>query len=931
MRRLHAFVVLTLLVSVLWGAGVGQASPPVQARAPRILLRTGTFAPLAGEMPDIPAGLGREGYPAGQRGYYIVQFEGPIQQAWKDQVSALGGELLDYIPEFAFKVRMTPEQAQQVGHLQEVAWVGVFQPAYKLAPGLRRDGLQLYRVQLEQGVDFPAVARDVARLGPEVLQQEGAVLLVGASFSQLRAVAQVLDVAWVENYTPRETNNEYGAGAILGSTVANANGYDGSTQIVGVADTGLGGGTASTAHPDIPASRIVAIYDWNGPSSSGCYVTVDDGAVDVDSGHGTHVSGSVLGDGGPNGEGLGTAPAARLVFQAVEDWVDYQRFCAWLYADAYGLIGLPDDLHSLFQQAYNAGARIHTNSWGSAVAGEYTLDSANTDDFIWDNPDIAILFSSGNNGIDANSDGLVDNDSLGSPSTAKNVITVGATENQREDGYPCDPGVSYTNCASQGGHNNLGTYGSSWPEDYPANPLYSDPMAGNAEQMAAFSSRGPTDDGRIKPDVVAPGTWVLSSYSSLYQEGYDASANPRNGLWQYDGWGYPMSQTYKYMGGTSMSTPLVAGGAAVVRDYYQKAHGHSASAALVKATLINSAVDILDENNDGVNDNDYPIPNMHEGWGRVDLANATDGSHQYVEQTVGLSTGGQDSYQFSVAMSGQPFKVTLVWSDYASTEAASKNLVNDLDLVVTAPGGVVYRGNVFGGGWSQTGGSADRTNNVENVYVQSAAAGTWTVQVSGYNTPYGPQPFALVVDGAFGAALEPTDTSTPTNTPIPTDTTVPTDTATPTITPTPSNTPTSTPIPTDTLVPTDTPIPTDTAIPTDTPIPTITPTPAGCTNCLRVTSISMSGTATRNKAYATGVVTVRDENNAAVGGATVYVTWRLPNGSTRTASGNTNSSGEVSFSTLSNRGTYTLTVTNITKAGYTFDSENSVLSASITL
>ena len=78
-----------------------------------------------------------------------------------------------------------------------------------------------------------------------------------------------------------------------------------------------------------------------------------------------------------------------------------------------------------------------------------------------------------------------------------------------------------------------------------------------------------------------------------------------------------------------MSNPLVAGGAAVVRDYYQKAHGHSASAALVKATLINSAVDLLNEDNDGANNNALPIPNVYEGWGRVNLAAAVDGSRAY--------------------------------------------------------------------------------------------------------------------------------------------------------------------------------------------------------------------------------------------------------------------------------------------------------------
>jgi hypothetical protein len=83
------------------------------------------------------------------------------------------------------------------------------------------------------------------------------------------------------------------------------------------------------------------------------------------------------------------------------------------------------------------------------------------------------------------------------------VITVGASENDRRSHFECDAALTYTTCAAQGGQNSIFTYGSAWPERYPANPLRDDPSAGNAEQMAAFSSRGPTSDGRIKPDVVA--------------------------------------------------------------------------------------------------------------------------------------------------------------------------------------------------------------------------------------------------------------------------------------------------------------------------------------------------------------------------------------------------------------------------------------------
>ncbi|MCB0037639.1 MAG: S8 family serine peptidase, partial [Anaerolineales bacterium] len=457
----------------------------------------------------------------------------------------------------------------------------------------------------------------------------------------------------------------------------------------------------------------------------------------------------------------GTAPAAGLVFQATENYVRVSNFCQLFGgypAYAYFLTGLPADLNDLYQQAYDDGARIHANSWGSAQAGVYTSNSAQTDSFIWNNPDMTITFSAGNDGADANNNGVVDNDSIGSPATAKNVITVGASENDRPDDFPCDTSLTYTSndayqsgqtCNSMGGTNNLGTAGSRW--GFTAEPLNSDLSAGNAEQMAPFSSRGPTDDGRIKPDIVAPGTWILSTFSPLYPQGYGTQTNPQNGAFQYDGWGMPYNSYYKYMGGTSMSNPIAAGAATVVRDYFQKAHSHNASAALVKASLINSAVDLLDENNDGSNDNDYPIPNVHEGWGRINVDKATDGSLVWVDNTTGLNTGNNTTYQYNVSTAGQPFKVTLVWSDYPSTESASQNLVNNLNLVVTAPGGTVYRGNVFNNGWSQAGGSSDNVNNVENVYIQSAAAGTWTVQIVGQNVPQGPQPFALIVDGTFGA------------------------------------------------------------------------------------------------------------------------------------------------------------------------------------
>jgi PKD repeat protein len=754
--------VLSLLLLVV--PGLIQAGPPIKNNVPKIRLGGKAFAPSQGEKLVIPPGLAIKGYRARERGYYIVQFSGPIYQNWKEQVAGTGAELLDYIPDFAFRVRMTPAQALEVEELESVIWVGLYQPAYKLSPDLIRNGTHVYKVRLERSSDVKAVRAAIARSGAQVLTHKGNIVKVAANSAQLNAIARVLDVAWVENFMMWEKHNEYAAGQILGGNMANSSGYDGSSQIIGIADTGLGDGTYDTAYPDIPSDRILTIIDW--PGSSGTIdiwcklVVVGDHSVDVDSGHGTHLALSALG-------AKGTAPGAKLFFQSVENYVDFQGGWAdpttdfWCYfdhgyVDGYYLIGIPSNIGDLFQQAYNGGARVHSDSWGTDAMGAYTVDSRNADLFIWNHQDMTITYSAANSGRDANGDGVVDSDSIGAPSTAKNVITVGASENNRQENYPCDTSLTYTShdpyqpgetCSSMGGNNYLGTWGQRYPSNFPSGPIASDVTAGNAEQMAGWSSRGPTNDGRIKPDVVAPGTWILSGYSDKYQEGYDVSVNPQNSAFQWDGWGMPESEQYKYMGGTSMSSPLVAGASAVVRDFYQKEDDHNASAALVKATLINSAHDLLDENNDGFNDNDFPIPNDHEGWGRVDLANATDGSHQYRDETTGLATVGSSTYQYSVAPGGH-FKVTLVWSDYPSATGVSKNLVNDLDLVVTSPGGTIYYGNVFSGGWSIPGGTVDRINNVENVYIQFPEEGTWKVDVKGYNVPQGPQPFALVVDGA---------------------------------------------------------------------------------------------------------------------------------------------------------------------------------------
>ena len=690
---------------------------------------------------------------SGRTNTYVVQLAGPVLESWKTALTDAGADLQEYVPQFAFRVRMTPAAAARVRRLDFVSSVTVIRAEQKFAPRLRRNGVLPYIVRLDRSAVPDEVEAALRLAGVQVLRR-GSQLLMVADSTQLDRVGDIDGVATIEDFALRIKHNEFGGGQIMGSALANASGFDGSTQTIAIADTGLGFGTAAGAHADIDPVRVGSIVNWPGVTDF-CFETIaNDGPQDVDTGHGTHVATAALGAGNATGAGRGTAPGAHLVFQAIENYAVPSLLCSLIYGlpEGYYLVGLPDNIGDLFNQAYLQNARVHSNSWGAEVAGAYSADSANADAFVWSHRDLAVTFSAGNSGVDSDGDGIVDDTSINAPGTAKNVITVGASENDRQSHFECDAALTYTTCAAQGGQNAIFTYGSAWPERYPANPLRDDPSAGNAEQMASFSSRGPTSDGRIKPDVVAPGTWNLSGYSTMFQQQYDGSPNPANGAYQYDGWGFPADQFHKYMGGTSMAAPLVAGGAAVVRDFYQKSRGHQASAALVKAVLINSAVDLLDENNDGVLDNANPIPNIHEGWGRVDLVNATDASDVFFDEAASLSTGNTASHTFEVLSAGAPLKVTLAWTDYPASTSAVTSLVNDLDLTVTAPDGTIYKGNVFSGGWSAPGGSVDRLNNVENVYVFSAAAGTWTIDVSGYNVPSGPQTFALVVDTVQAAA-----------------------------------------------------------------------------------------------------------------------------------------------------------------------------------
>ena len=472
----------------------------------------------------------------------------------------------------------------------------------------------------------------------------------------------------------------------------------GKGQVAAVADTGL-----DAEHPDF-AGRVRQVVALGRPNN----------ASDPH-GHGTHVSGSVLGDGSASdGKYRGVAPEATLYFQSLLD-------------KRGGLGGLPVSLTDLFEPAYQAGARVHNNSWGAATESMYTIESTDVDAYVAERRDMLVVIAAGNEGVAAQAlhaqPGFVDWLSIGSPASCKNALTVGAARSSRTEGGLSDR-----------------SYGQVWRDDYPDGPIGDAKVSGDPQCLAAFSSRGPTDDRRIKPDVVAPGTDIVSTRSA------DA---PKNHFWGL----VPGNDRYGYMGGTSMATPLVSGCAVLVRQYFTDVRGHARpSAALLKATLINGARWLSGD--DAVAD--WPKrPNYHQGFGAVSLADSLPNTGAPDLRLEFLDTWEQenlqfrktgDRFQFTVTVrAGLPLRICLAYTDLPG-----RSLQNDVSLMVGGPGGKRFVGNAD---LPSPLTRSDADNNVEVVRIDAPEAGRYTLQVFARNLLRPPQDFALVVTGNLGTAL----------------------------------------------------------------------------------------------------------------------------------------------------------------------------------
>lgn len=683
--------------------------------------------------------------------FYVVRFHGPVTEERRKELTKLRIKLGERLTRNKYTVQLKPSQVKTLAEVPSVDYIRLYSEADTLrvrdaggdsrkddsagmsfaatdaAPATMSFGVTagaaakperarrtcVYTIRLHQSKDMPAVVKWLAGRKCKPLWKHGDQLQVALveGCKTLSDLANRVEVAVVEQLEAPRLYDEP-ARALLGLVRKNMQ-FDlkGAGEIIGVADTGI-----DKTHADL-ANRIAGVSAWGRK-----------GDVSDPEGHGTHVAGCAVGDGtASKGEVMGAAPEAKVFFQSILD-------------NNGGLGGLPNDIGQLLKEAYAKGARIHNNSWGAFSFARYSNTSLDVDRFVADNPDMLVVIAAGNDGIGIPRatgakmiamNGFVDWPSVAAPATAKNALTVGASRSSR----------------TMGGYSKL-TWSDAWPDRYPHPPISQERISSNDQCLAAFSSRGPSDDQRIKPDVVAPGTDIAAAKSK------DA---PLHKFWG----AYPKSNQYGFMGGTSMAAPYVAGCAALVREWYLKRGAWATpSAALLKATLINGTRRITGADAVAALEGD---PNYHQGFGRIDMSNTVPNSLSPKLELVFddtwknkgrmfKQTGQRFRYRIKVG-DGLPLRLCLAWTD-----PGARGLQNSLLLLVDNINQTKWMGNAQAATLMPiAGGQRDPNNNVQVVRIEKPLPGEYTIAIMASMVLFPPQSFALVVTGDLQSKLIPLD------------------------------------------------------------------------------------------------------------------------------------------------------------------------------
>src|SRR5438876_4508195 len=692
-------------------------------RSDTAILLDNAFIETASERPvEVPEHLRAKGEP----GSYLVQSRHALDNAFYGSLREAGAEFVSYIPNNAALVRVSAAGASQLAGLSGVQAVLAYEPYYKLAQPLLALAVEKQSVPPNSPLNvtlFAGAKEEVSGalrdLGAAVIGEErtpfGPLLRIEAAPDSLAAMAQLRGVQRIEYARGRGLLNDRSRVRLQVSAdpVAPTNYLDltGTNVMLNINDSG------------VDATNVGLV---------GRVFTTDTNTftlVDVE-GHGTHVAGTMIGNGvqSDTARDSTSKPPSGSVTNA-----DFRGM-----APAASLFVLPIDLRigPLISDAYlqetaasnnfivlgRTNAVITNNSWSYVNAFEYDAACASYDAAVRDalpeqpgSQPILYVFAAGNSGFGSTKGTVGEPDSILAPATAKNLITVGAIESSR----------NITNETVINGETNQLFLG----------------FTDSDNEVASFSSRGNVgigtegDFGRFKPDVVAPGTFVVSTRSQ--------NMDPNN----LNPFVPDLGPNYRYDTGTSMAAPSVSGVLALMQEFFEQKLQRGFSPALMKALLINGAR--------SVNANhDLSVSNAinFQGWGLVNLTNSLPAALtnatgerswpvRFFDQnpTNGLATGQRHTWNLALSSDARflPLRVTLVWTDPPGNPGAGVKLVNDLDLIVTnLDSGQVFLGNNISAGadFNQPGDTnalADFVNNVENVFLQPALGTNYSITVAG--------------------------------------------------------------------------------------------------------------------------------------------------------------------------------------------------------
>lgn len=609
---------------------------------------------------------GAAGFEAGWR--YVLALDGAMTPERRAALEGAGVRLLDYLPYGCFAADLSGSEPGRVGALGFVTWVGRYRPEWKISPRLgTTPALTPARRALEAE----------GRLAVEVWLFEGEE--VGAVVEQ---------IARVPGVTVAHVDRSGSAGLVLAS--ASREGVEALASIEGVRyiHDQAHFGPRDLQAPWVVQSNVPGVHPaWDrGLTGRGQIVGIIDGWVAYQ--HCAFLDPGVMP--GPNHRKIlayntsfsydahGTYVAALAVGDPLPPNPPATRGMA--YGARMVFNTWPEineaSVYERFLLHYTQGARVHNNSWGNDFSTSYDGPCRAIDNFTWQFDDNLLVFAVSNY------------QTIRNPENSKNPLAVTATGNHPNQSAMCSAG--------------------------------SVPGPG----------RGPTSDGRRKPEVAAPGCPVLSA----------------TGVTGCNTWS---------TSGTSAAAPLVTGAAALLRQFLMEGwhpagariagNAFTPSGALLKALLAVAAQDLPDEPG---------YPNDREGWGRVllDAAMTFAGeTHRtamfqaFNNTPQALTTGQWCEWRVEVTEADVPFRAALAFFDAPAVAGAAFAPVNDLNLVVVSPTGTTYRGNKFGGGVSVPGGTADAINSLEMVLVPTPALGTWVVRVEAAAVNVGRQGYGVAV------------------------------------------------------------------------------------------------------------------------------------------------------------------------------------------